>query len=236
MKKAPFNYLLAKEKMKELNLKQQDLANYLTDNGVQTSVDTVKFWFRNNEKRVNPEWHKIELIEDFLKLGRYGLIKGSDSKIEEKDNSKQIPILDMVAGFGTEGYLDADFSSSHSIALPNEFLGNIYPKYARVIRCLGDSMIPEFENGDYLLIEMLGGRDFIKRAGIYLVRVGDIVYIKRVEFLPNGDAKLISINQSYGVMQPIKDYGLDYEILGAVYGKISIKIGTGFQFDNQGIK
>lgn len=147
-----------------------------------------------------------------------------------------VGVLEMVAGFGTEGVLDVNFKIDYELCLPKEFLGKIPAKHARIIRCLGDSMEPEFQNGDYLLVEMLDGRYFIKREGIYLVRVGEIVYIKRVLFLPNGDAKLISINPSYGIIQPIKDLGYEYEILGAVYGKISVKLGSGFQFDNQGIK
>lgn len=148
----------------------------------------------------------------------------------------KIGILSMVAGFGAEGLIDPNFEIIAEMPMPTEFIGRVSPKYARAIRCLGESMEPQFENGDWLLIEMLGGRSFIKRGGIYLVRVGDVVYIKRCEFLPDGDVKLISINPAYGVFCPGRDYGLDYEVLAAVYGRIRVELGAGFQFDNQGIK
>ena len=96
-------------------------------------------------------------------------------------------------------------------------------------------MLPEFNDGDYILVEMLGGRDYIKRPSIYLVRLSDVVYIKRIEFLPNNDIRLISINPTYPPFLA-SETGYEWEILGAVYGKISVKLGSGFQFASQGVK
>ena len=146
-----------------------------------------------------------------------------------------IDVFEMVAGFGTEGYLDPNFAVSAQIALPSEFLGNISPKFVRIIRCLGDSMEPDFCDGDYMMIEMLANRHYIKRAGIYLVRLDNIIYIKRAQFLPNNDIKLISINPNYPAFTA-SSTGYEWEILACVFGRISVKIGSGFQFDAQGIK
>lgn len=184
---------------------------------------------------------KIMGIDDYRTLMGDELLDDTEvSKIVpiadvKKTNVVSIGVLDMVAGFGTEGALDPEFKVSCELALPKEFLGSVNPKFAKIIKCLGDSMEPAFHDGDYLLIEMLGGRKFIKRAGIYLVRLNDIVYIKRVEFMPNNDLRLISLNPSYSGFTA-SSTGYDYEILGCVYGRISVKIGAGFQFDNQGIK
>lgn len=227
--------------MRENNISAGEIAEKM---GVARS--TVTHWSNGFRRPRTPQQYQrlAQLIGvDYKTLLKDELLDKSEiakiipfSDIQKKINGVTVGVLEMVAGFGSEGVLDVDFKIDYEIVLPKEFLGNVSPKYAKVIRCLGDSMEPEFENNDYLLIEMLGGRDFVKRAGIYLVRVGDVVYIKRVEFLPDGDLKLISVNPSYGVFQPVKDYGYDYEILAAVYGKISIKLGSGFQFDNQGIK
>lgn len=223
------NGVTAKEIAKELHMSRQTITHW--SNGIRKPRTPAQY--QKLSKLLGIDYQILignELLDDY-EISK--IIPIHDTK---KSNSISIGVFEMVAGFGTEGTLDTDFKVEYMIELPKEFLGSVSSKYARIIRCLGDSMMPEFENGDYLLIEMLGGRNFIKRAGIYLVRVGDVVYIKRVEFLPDGDVKLISINQSYGVMQPIKDYGYEYEILGAVYGKIAVKIGAGFQFDSQGIK
>ena len=141
----------------------------------------------------------------------------------------------MVGGFGAEVYIDSDFKVSRRINMPQEFLGKISPKYAKIIQCYGDSMMPEFNDGDFMLVEMLDGRDYIKRAGIYLVKINNTIYIKRVEFMPDNDIKLISINPAYPPFTA-SSTGYDWEILGCVYGRISIKIASGFQFSSQGIE
>ncbi len=223
-----------KEKIRELIKKDTNLNTKKLAESLGVSQPLVSQWRTGLKK---PSVKNMQKLADIFQIDVSYLM---DDRIEILQISNKattnVGVLEMVAGFGTEGVLDVNFKIDYELCLPKEFLGKIPAKHARIIRCLGDSMEPEFQNGDYLLVEMLDGRYFIKREGIYLVRVGEIVYIKRVLFLPNGDAKLISINPSYGIIQPIKDLGYEYEILGAVYGKISVKLGSGFQFDNQGIK
>lgn len=218
--------------MDERGVTQSDLLDFLRLKGQAVSIDTIKGWFRKNAPK-NPSDEKIALIANFLCVDIIKIIE--KQKELEIFTSPKIDVLDMVGGFGAEGYIDPDFKVSRRINMPQEFLGKISPKYAKIIQCYGDSMMPEFNDGDYLLVEFLGGRDYIKRPGIYLVRLGDVVYIKRIEFLPNNDINLISINPAYPAFTA-SSKGYAWEILGAVYGKITVKIGSGFQFANQGVK
>ena len=97
-------------------------------------------------------------------------------------------------------------------------------------------MQPEYDEGDLAIVDMVNFRgDFIKIGGIYVVRVGDVVYVKRVEFLPKGAIKLISLNSKYGDLYPHKE-GYEYEILGKVCGKIKLEIQKGLTFSDSGIK
>ncbi|MCI7586435.1 MAG: S24 family peptidase [Campylobacter sp.] len=218
--------------MDERGVTQSDLLDFLRLKGQAVSIDTIKGWFRKTAPK-NPSDEKIHLIADFLCVDLTKIIE--KQKELEPFTSPQIPLLEMRAGFGTEGTLDPEFKVERCIKLPQEFLGKVNAKYAKIIQCYGDSMMPEFNDGDYILVEMLGGRDYIKRPSIYLVCLGDVVYIKRIEFLPNNDINLISINPAYPAFTASsKGYG--WEILGAVYGKISVKLGSGFQFSEQGIK
>ena len=220
-----FNIKSLKILMEKHNLKQKDLQEILSN---IVSKDAIISWFRTTNPSKPRENAIIKLCEYF------GVESDYFYGDTDKSNKSLVPVLDMVAGFGTEGVLDSGFNATKKLFLPNEFLGSVDPRYARIIRCLGDSMEPEFKDGDYMLIELLGGRNFIKRSGIYLVRINDIIYIKRVEFLPNNDLNLISLNPIYPPFLA-SSTGYESEILGAVYGKISVKIGAGFQFDNQGI-
>lgn len=218
--------------MDERGITQADLLDFLRLKGQAVSIDTIKGWFRKSAPK-NPSDEKISLIAEFLCVDIIKIIE--KQKELEVFTSPKIDVLDMVGGFGTEGYLDPNFRASRRINLPQEFLGKVSPKFAKIIQCFGDSMMPEFMDGDYLLVEMLGGRDYIKRPGLYLVRLGDIVYIKRVEFLPDNDIRLISINPAYPPFLA-SSKGCEWEILGCVYGRINIKISSGFQFNSQGIE
>ncbi len=218
--------------MDERGVTQSDLLDFLKLKGQATSIDTIKGWFRKTAPK-NPSDEKIHLIADFLCVDIIKIIE--KQKELEIFTSPKIDVLDMVGGFGAEGYIDPDFKVSRRINMPQEFLGKISPKYAKIIQCYGDSMMPEFNDGDFMLVEMLDGRDYIKRAGIYLVKINNTIYIKRVEFMPDNDIKLISINPAYPPFTA-SSTGYDWEILGCVYGRISIKIASGFQFSSQGIE
>ena len=218
--------------MDERGVTQSDLLDFLRLKGQAVSIDTIKGWFRKNAPK-NPSDEKIALIANFLCVDIIKIIE--KQKELEIFTSPKIDVLDMVGGFGAEVYIDSDFKVSRRINMPQEFLGKISPKYAKIIQCYGDSMMPEFNDGDFMLVEMLDGRDYIKRAGIYLVKINNTIYIKRVEFMPDNDIKLISINPAYPPFTA-SSTGYDWEILGCVYGRISIKIASGFQFSSQGIE
>lgn len=233
-----FNKELAKMLIKEKKLTYKELVSAFIARGAKLSEASVKAWFKNADP-ISPSLEKINILADILEINALELLNKRafknhlpPARVTAPANFHNIDVFEMVAGFGTEGYLDSDFRVEAQIALPSEFLGNISPKYAKIIRCLGDSMEPEFSDGDYMMIEMLANRNYIKRAGIYLVRLDNIIYIKRVEFLPNNDIKLISINPNYPPFTA-SSTGYEWEILACVFGRISVKIGSGFQFSSR---
>lgn len=162
------------------------------------------------------------------------LINPKNIKIfPQNENIILIDKLDMRAGAGAAGLLDVPHEGN-KIAIDKMIINGLSPKHLKIIEVIGDSMYPEFQEGDLALLDMVNGRNtFTKIGGIYIVRVNDVVYIKKVEFLPDGRLKLISINKEYGDMIP-HEQGYDYEILGKVCGKIHV--AKGLTFDNQGIK
>ena len=188
----------------------------------------ISHWLNNKKK---PNLEKAQELAQIFGVSVDYLLNNS-SVMTNSAPFHNIDVFEMVAGFGTEGYLDSDFRVEAQIALPSEFLGSISPKFVKIIRCLGDSMEPEFSDGDYMMIEMLANRNYIKRAGIYLVRLDNIIYIKRAQFLPNNDIKLISINPNYPPFTA-SSTGYEWEILACVFGRISVKIGSGFQFSSR---
>ena len=213
------------EKLKAL-MKAKKINSIELARMLKLTQPAISHWTNNKKK---PNLEKTQELARIFGVSVDYLLNNS-SVITNSAPFYNVDVFEMVAGFGTEGYLDPNFAVSAQIALPSEFLGNISPKFVRIIRCLGDSMEPDFCDGDYMMIEMLANRHYIKRAGIYLVRLDNIIYIKRVEFLPNNDIKLISINPNYPAFTA-SSTGYEWEILACVFGRISVKIGSGFQFD-----
>nr|DAN78185.1 MAG TPA: Repressor protein CI [Caudoviricetes sp.] len=147
-----------------------------------------------------------------------------------------IPKLELKAGAGSEGVFDIEmFNAKGSVPVERHVIGKLDPKNLRAIEIVGDSMEPEFYEKDIAIMDMVNHRyDFVRIAGIYIVRTQEAVYIKRVDFMPKGGIKMMSINRNYGDIILTPDD--DYEILGKVCGKVHYEIYKGLVFDNQGIK
>ena len=67
MEKTNFDYKFVKKKLKELKLTRQQLADYLTDNGIDTTSGVVNSWFHSNDNlRKTPEMKKWKYIAKFI--------------------------------------------------------------------------------------------------------------------------------------------------------------------------
>ncbi|AQW83015.1 XRE family transcriptional regulator [Campylobacter pinnipediorum] len=192
--------------------------------------EDITLFFPNREK------NKKHIIEKELKSNFEKYIELIPSEFQIK-NTVFLPKSEMLIGAGAEGAFDLSlFESETRVAVDKKFIGGLNPANLKLFEVVGDSMFPEYDEGDLAIVDMVNHRyDFVKIAGIYVVRVGDVVYIKRVEFLPENAVKLISLNSKYGDMYPHKD-GYECEILGKVCGKIKFEISKGLTFSDSGIK
>ncbi|MDR2099984.1 MAG: LexA family transcriptional regulator [Campylobacteraceae bacterium] len=218
--------------MKERNIKQKDIVEYLGE-----SQSAVSKWLSANEKIRNDIPNTVLLkIASFLKTSPYYLLGLEEEGISTSNNIIFLDKINLRAGAGAEGYADLPIETT-KIGIDKSTIADIKgldPKNLKVIEVIGDSMQPEYYEGDFAIIDMVNERkDFIKIEGIYIVRVHDVIYIKKVNFLPENKIRLISVNTQYGDIYPHKD-GYEYEILGKVCGKI--QFFKGLTFDYQGIK
>lgn len=147
--------------------------------------------------------------------------------IKSKSSSRQIALLPYSAGCGATGIIDAWMHPVKFIDIDDTIIpSNERCKYPAIIKIYGDSMSPIFEEGDYALLDMVNGRNFEKVDGTYMVRYGDSIQIKHVTFLGNGDILCSSEDSKrYPSFSPVKDYGLEWEILAKPCGIIKIGIG-----------
>lgn len=149
-----------------------------------------------------------------------------------------LPKSEMRIGAGSEGVYDLAMlqKDERKIAVDKAFLKGLDTKNLRIFEVVGDSMEPDFYEGDWAIADMVAGRDnFVRIAGVYIVRMDDVVYIKRVEFLPQNKIKLISLNPKYSDIYPHKE-GYECEILGKVCGKVHCEVYKGLTFEDYGIK
>lgn len=145
MNKEIFNYLKLKAKMREFGYTQQDLANYLTKNGISTSLDVVKSWFRKDiNARSVPELNKIVLISKMFNISSDELLSNTKNIYQ---NIKLVPIVG---------------SASCGIPLPNSYQeienkafckSEIWHSDLYAIIANGDSMIPEIDDGDEVICD-----------------------------------------------------------------------------------
>nr|WP_314468929.1 XRE family transcriptional regulator [uncultured Campylobacter sp.] len=192
------------------------------------NLDVTDFF--DNSAAIKKNIVKKELKDNFE---RYAHLVPEDRQLKD---AVLIPKLQIVAGAGSEGFFDvAMLNTKGYVPVERHIIGKLSPENLRAIEVVGDSMEPEFYEGDVAIIDMVNHRyDFIKIAGVYVVRSDEAVYIKKVEFMPKGGIRMMSINRSYGDITISPDE--NFEILGKVCGKVHYEIYKGLVFDNQGIK
>lgn len=153
---------------------------------------------------------------------------------EALNNNNYAKILkyEIYAGGGQVGIWDEKLlaDSENFYVIDKRLLPvNIQSSHLIMMQIVGDSMEPKYNEGDWVLIEHRNGRPVKYVNGVHIVKYGDTVQIKNVEFLGNGDIRCSSSNPEYPPFQPIKDFGETWDIIGKVCGKLTI--GTGFVWE-----
>lgn len=82
----------------------------------------------------------------------------------------------------------------------------------------GDSMEPTLQHGDIVLVN----HEKTRGDGVFVVRMGNALRVKRLQWLANGDLRISSDNPIYQTEQitPAELAG-DFDILGACHTRIS---------------
>lgn len=141
--KSVFNYELVQKTMREKGITQMFLADYLTKNGIQTPIDTVKAWFRRDEtRRASPEINKIRLIGECLKLDANQMISG----FGESGSFQKIKIIGEASCGApiSNNYQCDDFA-----LLPEDCC----TKDLYAVIASGESMMPKIDDGDQVICD-----------------------------------------------------------------------------------
>jgi phage repressor protein C with HTH and peptisase S24 domain len=87
------------------------------------------------------------------------------------------------------------------------------PAMLSAIRVSGDSMEPLLRDGDEILVDR-SPQPF--REGIHVLRMGEVLHVKRVQAGPPGRVRLISANPAY---EPVKVSLEEIDVIGRVVWK-----------------
>lgn len=86
------------------------------------------------------------------------------------------------------------------------------PENLAAVRVDGDSMEPVLQDGDTLLIDLT--RNTMESEGIYVLRLDDHLYAKRLQRQLDGALTIISANKEYSPITVLKDRLNELDIIG----------------------
>lgn len=148
-------------------MSQEDLANML--NLSKSSICTYE------TQSTNLKIAKLIEIADFFEVNTDDLLKKDLEKNLDSSKNLLIPIK-VQAGYLTEHFTDK-YNALKNLELP--FFTTFNKK--RTFQIQGDSMIPLFEDGDYVVCELVDSGEYVKDENVYVfVSDDDGVVLKSV--------------------------------------------------------
>lgn len=149
----------------------------------------------------------------------------NDSHAAYRANSEDITLIDSYHVFASAGH--GSVIADELKLAPEPFRTDelkedcLKPERLAIIRAKGDSMEPTISNNEKILISLCNGESL--RDGIYVLRIGDSLLVKRIQFDPFGGLKIISDNPVYGEQVVTKEQRQDVHIVGRV-----VRVGKKF--------
>ena len=143
---------------------------------------------------------------------------------QNKDSYIGVKFFDDVNAAAAQGANIEQEESGNQVQVSQSMIDLLIPgspkKDLSMIRVHGDSMEPKIKEGDLILVSM--SQDVIYDGSIYILRVGDVVYVKRVQRLPT-QINLISDNKAYATIAISGEELKKIEVIGQVVGKINVE-------------
>lgn len=141
----------------------------------------------------------------------------TDAEGLDPDIYVYIPLYNVVASGGDGNFLEGE-EVVDAMAFKREWIRSelrANPKDLVLVMMTGESMEPTLGKDDVLLVNRRVGS--ARSDGIYLMRSGDALLVKRLQFLPDGETRVISDNPAYEpfTVHP-SDGDSDFKIVGRV--------------------
>ena len=167
-----------------------------------------------------PPLEMIQSIVEKFQIDANWLI-GKSGNFQEKRSCNQddyayIPMFDVEvsAGNGTTAYGVTD--PANHLAFRREWLlqRGLHEQDLNIVTAKGDSMEPTISSKDTLLVDT--SKTNPRDGHIYVIRSGDVLWVKRVQRQIDGSLLLISDNTTYPPMPLMLSDHPDIQVIGQV--------------------
>ncbi len=129
-----------------------------------------------------------------------------------------IPLFDVKASAGNGSVIHEE-EETDSLMFKREWIYNELhssPANLYLIYVEGESMEPSLRPGDVILVDHTD--NIAKRDGIYVIRMGESLLVKRLQRLPNHRLKVTSDNPAYEPFEISLDFDLQNEL--SIIGRV----------------
>lgn len=199
-----------KEVRKYLKLSQEKLAL-----GLNSKPSQVKNIEAGNQGLT------VELaqkISEVYNINFEWLLTGKGEMIATQKNIEEttyIPVRGEVETSAGAGCYVYDEKITDYICFEKKLLKQLGANIAEcdVLRVKGDSMEPTLTTGDKILVDK--SKKDVLDSRIYILRVEDTLYVKRLQKLPKGRLRVISDNKDFESFELVPNED-DYEVCGRV--------------------
>ncbi len=141
----------------------------------------------------------------------------TDAEGLDPDIYVYIPLYNVVASGGPGNFLEGE-EVVDALAFKRDWIRSelrANPKDLVLVMMTGESMEPTLGKDDVLLVNRRVGS--VRSDGMYLMRSGDALLVKRLQFLPEGEIRVISDNPAYEPFTVHPSAGeSDFNIIGRV--------------------
>lgn len=127
-----------------------------------------------------------------------GKIEPRNIRHDVRRDMRIVPLMPIGASAGA-GALTGDEMPTGQIAFDTHWLQQLGADCdaLNMIKVEGDSMSPSLNDGDDILVSLLENAASPRRDGIYVLRMDDMLMVKRVSFRPDGYLSITSDNTLY---------------------------------------